>query len=100
MSKTLTPASPCTATLTPDTGGGLLVELHVPTYSGGVTLSLQAERSSDGDWRVYIPWPDGMEEEDVRSVNGGVGDCRDGILYLGAPDVPVKARFRRGGSDG
>lgn len=88
MKKMLKPDSPCTTTITPDDKGGMLVELHVPTYSGGVTLSLQAERDNDGDWRVFIPWPDDMEDE-VRSV-GGFGDAAGGILYLGAPDVPVK----------
>lgn len=86
----LKPDTPCSVRVTPDDHGGVHVALFVPTYSGGVTLHLAAERSPDGDWRVYFPWPDGLEDE-VRSINDGSFDASGGIGYLGAPDVPVEA---------
>lgn len=82
---TIGPTSPCTATVTPDEHGGLIVALHVPTYSGGQSFTLAAERDADGDWRVFIPWPDDSPEI------GMLGDLEvaNGIVYLGAPDESV-----------
>lgn len=88
----LYPNSPCTVTILPGDEGGITAELHVPTYSGGVTLALAAERGVDGDWVVSIPWLDDMDQDRTYSLVGNIGDVANGIAYLGAPDVPVPDR--------
>jgi hypothetical protein len=47
--------------------------LTLPTSEGGVTLTLEAERDQDGDWRVYLP--------DVSDF-----DVASDIVYLAGPD--------------
>jgi hypothetical protein len=75
--------SPCTATVTPTSNGGMQVALNVPTYSGVLPLELTAERQADGDWIVFLVNTDGL-------------DAMNGIVYLGAPDVPrAAARAKR-----
>ncbi len=97
MDTLLTPDSPCSATVTPDDKGGMTVTLFVPTYEGGANLTISAERSNDGDWVVSIPWPDDPATADKGLLLSGPPDEQyevvNGLLYLGAPDVPV-ARVR------
>lgn len=88
----LDPKSPCTATITPGKKGGMTVELFVPTYSGGVTFSLMSERSNDGDWRVFLPWYEGMDEDRVYINVDTDSEVAGGIAYIGAPDVVVARR--------
>lgn len=86
----MNPDSPCTATVTPGEHGGLTVQLHVPTYQGGATFTLHAERDdADGDWRVFIPWTATEDTEPVLLADGH--ECTNGILYLGAPDAAAEA---------
>jgi hypothetical protein len=82
------PAKAVTRTLP---GGGALAEVHVPTYSGVAVFSLIVERDVDGDWRVFIPWPEDGEIVDQQAQlddgRGGYYEVSNGILYLGAPDT-------------
>ena len=93
----LYPDSPCTVTITAGTDGGVGIELMIPTYSGGAILSLMTERDADGDWRIFIPWPDGMDEDRSFTIEGGMADAANGIVYMGCPDIPVDAAFRTRG---
>jgi hypothetical protein len=68
----------------------MTVTLRVPTYSGGVEFSLAAERDGDGDWRVYVPWPDLPNSPDPVVMPGGI-EVLNGVAHLGAPDGPVDA---------
>lgn len=85
----ITPESPCEAMVTPGADGGLRVDVFIPTYAGGATLSIDVERSNDGDWQVFIPWPDGLGD-DQYTINSQLADACGGIVYLGAPDVPTE----------
>ncbi len=87
----LKPDSPAEAIVTPLQGGGVQATVRIPTYSGGVTFTIAAERDeNDGDWRVFIPSPDGLSDTPV--LIEGV-EFANGIAYLGAPDTPVKASW-------
>lgn len=88
MSTILDTDSPATAKVTPGENGGLTVEVDVPTYSGGARFRLLVERDKDGDFRVFVPWPDTDSSEPVL-IDGM--ECFNGILYLGAPDGPVES---------
>lgn len=85
---TFTPDSPATAKVSPGENGGLTVEVDVPTYGGGARFTLTVERDPDGDFRVFVPWPDTEDSEPVL-IDGM--ECFNGILYLGAPDVEVRS---------
>lgn len=85
----LTPDSPATATVTREKDGGVTVDVFVPTFSGGMTLQLAVERSNDGDWRIFIPWLDDMDEDKTYILQGNVAEVANGIAYVGAPDVPT-----------
>lgn len=94
----LHPDSPCTASVQPDDDGGVRVAVRIPTYSGGVELSITVERSNDGDWLVFLPmWPaeDQLADQPVRAVawDGNDYDVAGGIAYVGAPDAPVDASW-------
>jgi hypothetical protein len=94
----LHPDSPCEAIVAPLEDGGIDVKVRVPTYSGGMELTLKAERSNDGDWVLFLPmWPEGMDEAPVTAVDwlGNDYDVGGGIVYVGAPDIPVKATWGR-----
>lgn len=104
MTELLHPETPCTVDIETASDGGVMVTLRVPTYGGGATFQLHAERSSDGDWRVFIPWPDAVSESVGNTYNeDGIPELAmldgmevaNGILYLGAPDVPVPATWQR-----
>lgn len=91
----LKPTTTCEVHIVPDRKGGIAVRLRVPTYGGGAEFWMSAERDNDGDWRVFIPWPSDAGDE-VRPINtGGDTDAEvcGGILYLGAPDCDVEARW-------
>ena len=88
------PGDPCQVTATPLENGGVYVEVFVPTYGHEATkVTLTVERSKDGDWVVFIPWPDDFEQngfdEPVTITLGGRDgyEVCNGILYLGAPDA-------------
>jgi hypothetical protein len=87
MAEMIDSQSPATAEIIPGEKGSLTVRLHVPTYSGGATFELEAARDNDGDWRVYVPWPDKALSDEVVQIDGM--DFANGIGYIGAPDVPV-----------
>lgn len=81
-----------------DDQGGIAVTVVVPTYEGGAAFHLTVERDNDGDWRVFVPWPesisvDGGPDVDFahESVMGEIDgmEVANGILYLGAPEADV-----------
>jgi hypothetical protein len=73
---TIGPGTPASVTIDPKANGGVEIDLFVPTYEGGATFNLTAERDNDGDWRVFLP-----ETKDY--------EVSAGVIYLGAPDVVV-----------
>lgn len=81
---------PCTATVTPGDAGEITVALHVPGYENVATFELSAERTADGDWRVYIPWGDDFDKDrsfHIAGVRaGGTYEASNGIIYIGAPE--------------
>jgi len=86
------PNDPCRVTTTPLEKGGIHVEVEIPTYDQErTTVSITVERDNDGDWQVFIPWPDGIAQEAqpmAIALDGVEGyEVCNGILYLGAPDV-------------
>jgi hypothetical protein len=103
---TIDHTSPCEATVIPDDNGGMTVRLFVPTYSGGMTFELTAERDAEPDpdsgWRVYLPaWPEegAVADRGVTSVPwpsadepDGFIEVANGIVYLGGPDVEVERK--------
>lgn len=86
----LLPDSPCTVTTVPQEKGGVRVTVMVPTYSGGAEFTISVERSPDGDWMVFIPWTAADDDGPVLLADGC--ECSNGIVYIGAPDVPIKRR--------
>ena len=78
---------PCTAVVTPGDRGGLDIALNVPTWDGNVELHLTAERDRSGDWVVAIPWTDQWTDRPIV-IHGGY-EVMNGVVYLGAPDVPA-----------
>lgn len=95
-SPVLTPESPCEAKVKADDLGGVEVEVFVPTYSGGQTFRLAAERDEvGGDWRLCLPVWQGeplWQDNGVSVVTDGehTYEAAGGIVYLGAPDVEVE----------
>lgn len=84
----LHPDSPCIATVEQFGHEGLSASLFVPTYGGGQTFTITAERDNDGDWRITIPWTEASDtDEPVTLANGD--EVLNGFLYLGAPDCPT-----------
>lgn len=63
----------------------LEVTLTVPTYEGETEFTLFVEPDADGDWRVFLPWPKGLRDEE-RILDNGVA-VLNGAAYLGSPDV-------------
>lgn len=70
--------------------GGVEVAITVPTYAGEATFTLAAERDSEGDWIVCIPWSTLMADEQMtvpdHAVVGREYLFINGTAYLGAPD--------------
>lgn len=86
--------SPCEVTVVPQPDGGVDIQLFVPTYSGGQTFTMSAERDGDGNWRIFLPlWPneaDLHEPAVVAHLGDETVDVCGGIAYVGAPDVEVE----------
>lgn len=80
------PDTPASVEVTPGERGGLSVTVRVPTYSGGMDFTIDVERDEDGDWRVFVPWPDGLREPYTLDNDAVVSN---GVAYLGAPDVEI-----------
>lgn len=74
-----TPDSKCEVTTLPLDNGGICATVIIPTYCGGVALTIEAQRQGDRSWVVYMPDTSEYDES-------------NGIVYLGAPDVPVKRK--------
>lgn len=83
----LTPDTPCQVTIVPDDGGGVIVVVKVPTYSGWSEFTIATERDGDGDWRVHIPWPGGGTDPDGIGILPDGHEVANGVVYIGAPDV-------------
>lgn len=78
------PDIPCSVSVLPLKEGGVYVILRVPTYEGEAVFTMSAERGSDSDWRVFLPWTKDLEDQSHILSNGT--ECTNGIVYLGAPD--------------
>lgn len=76
----------CSAGVLATEGGGMVIELNVPTYSGVATFTIAAERDEEGDWRVKIPWPENIENYKTEAPRLDGREVFDGYLYLGSSE--------------
>lgn len=72
----------CQVIVHPDAGGGMTVSLVVPCSDRDARFVLSAERDNDGDWRVFIPWPNDEDDDRIALIDGM--EVSNGILYLAA----------------
>ena len=83
----LTPDTGCWVTVEHVNGGGVLVEVNVPTYDGGERILVSVTRDSENDWYVDVHGLHAMAMSD--------GSPLDGTVVVGAPDEPVASRLEQ-----
>lgn len=66
--------------------GGVTVTVHVPCSEGVLDLVIDVERDREGDWRVFIPWPENGDVDEGIGYLPGDYEVVNGILYLAAPE--------------
>lgn len=73
------------AEVTASEQGGLSVDVVVPGDEADLTFTVTVERDADGDWRVFIPWPELDDEDAVLSFldhHGHDYEACGGIVHL------------------
>lgn len=89
----INPDTPTEVRVQPLANGGNRVDVFMPTYSGGIVLTLEVERDADGDWRVTLPTAaeldrseDGFDIE-AHTDHPELISFFNGLSYFGAPDA-------------
>jgi hypothetical protein len=87
--------APAKAEIVAGAEGGLMVTVRVPTAEGELALVIDVERDPEGDWMVWVPWPERVRDgrlgdaERPPSMFGILPDGHEvvnGILYACAPE--------------
>lgn len=92
----INPSTPTEVRVQPLAEGGTRVDVFVPTYGGGLVLTVEVERDEDGDWRVFLPTATDLDRaprytsfdpERQYADDPDFISFLSGISYFGAPDA-------------